>query len=416
MRLSTTQIGHHDASGPSFPSDVLNAPLRQRALERVTLSIDDSVSVASEEEWNLLVGDGSPFIEWAWLRAMETSGAVSSDRGWMPQILTARADGELVGAVPLYLKGHSYGEYVYDWAWADVARRMGRSYYPKLIAASPFTPVTGPRILTHPELEPDAASGLFTTLVRTVLKACTDNEIHGAHFLFVSPTVAEELGETGLIVRQAHQYHWRNDGYGCFDDFLGRFRSKRRREIRRERRRLAESGFRVDPVRGTELSESEMDAVFRFYASTCEKYMWGRQYLDRDFFAEIHRTMPERIVAMLARDPDDRIVAGAFCLQKDDRLYGRYWGCDADVRFLHFETCFYRPIEYAIDNGLSVMEPGAGGDHKFVRGFEPVTMYSGHWLLDPMVGAVLAQAAQHESRMVDETVEHLKGASPIRDE
>jgi predicted N-acyltransferase len=384
-------------------------------LDSVQLSIDDSVSVTTEEEWNTLVGDGSPFIEWAWLRAMETSGAVDADRGWMPQILTARSAGQLVGAVPLYLKGHSYGEYVYDWAWADVARRMGRSYYPKLIAASPFTPVTGPRVLTHPELDQDASSALFSTLVSTVLKACTDNEIHGAHFLFVAPSVAEELGESGLIIRQAHQYHWKNHGYASFDEFLGRFRSKRRREIRRERRRLTEAGFRVDPVPGTELTEAEMDDVFRFYSSTCEKYMRGRQYLDRGFFAEIHRTMPERILAMLARDSDGKTVAGAFCLKKDDRLYGRYWGCDEDVRFLHFETCFYRPIEYAIENGLSTMEPGAGGDHKFVRGFEPVTMYSAHWLLDPTVGAVLAQAADHESRMVDETVEHLTQASPIRD-
>lgn len=345
---------------------------------------------------------------------METTGAVDPDRGWMPQILTARDGDELIGAVPLYLKGHSYGEYVYDWAWADVARRMGRPYYPKLIAASPFTPVTGPRVLLHPHLDAEASEALFQLIVQATLDLCTEHGVNGAHFLFVSPSAAESLRADGLIVRQAHQYHWRNAEYSTFDDFLGRFRSKRRREIRRERRRLADSGFRVDPVRGTELSEAEMDAMFRFYASTCDKYTWGRQYLDRAFFAEIHRTMPERIVVMLARDADDAVRAGAFCLRKNDRLYGRYWGCDQDVRFLHFETCFYRPIEYAINEGLEAMEPGAGGDHKFVRGFEPVTMYSGHWLRDPMLRAVLAQATEQESRLVDETIEYLCENSPLR--
>lgn len=385
-----------------------------RTPEGLEFALDDTVATATESEWNKLVGDGSPFVEWAWLRAMETSGAVDPDRGWMPQILTARRDGELVGAVPLYAKGHSYGEYVYDWAWADVARRMGRPYYPKLIAASPFSPVTGPRILVDPELPAEERDGIFEALVATAVRACEDNGIHGLHLLFVSPQVAESLGERGMIVRQAHQYHWKNDGYASFDDFLARFRSKRRRELRRERRRLAESGYSVHPVAGTDLTVAEMDAVFRFYSSTCEKYMYGRQYLDRDFFAEIHRTMPERIVAMLAKDPDGEVVAGAFCLEKGDRLYGRYWGCDEDVPFLHFETCFYRPIEYAIERGLRVMEPGAGGDHKFVRGFEPVTMYSGHWLADPVLGRVLAQATERESRMVDETVEHLSDVSPLR--
>lgn len=345
---------------------------------------------------------------------METTGAVDPERGWMPQILTARSDGELVGAIPLYLKGHSYGEYVYDWAWADVARRMGRPYYPKLIAASPFTPVTGPRVLLHPALDAEQSKALFGTMVGAALDLCREHGIHGAHFLFVEPDVADALSGAGLIVRQAHQYHWRNAGYSTFDDFLGRFRSKRRREIRRERRCLADAGVRVDPICGTELTESEMDAMFRFYASTCDKYMWGRQYLDRAFFAEIHQTMPGRIVVMCARGPDDRVLGGALCLRKNDRLYGRYWGCDEDVRFLHFETCFYRPIEYAIDEGLAAMEPGAGGEHKFVRGFEPVTMFSGHWLRDPMLRAVLVQATEQESRLVDETIEHLKGVSPLR--
>lgn len=365
--------------------------------------------------WNALVGDGNPFVEHAWLAAMEQSGAVGDGTGWSPHVLAAvDADGRLVGAVPLYAKAHSFGEYVYDWAWADVAARIGAGYYPKLIAASPFSPVTGPRLMVHPDLDGERATLVFEALVSATLTIAQDNGIHGVHFLFLEPEVAERVGEMGLLIRQAHQYHWFNDGYASFDDFLARFKSKKRREIRRERRRLAERGYTVEAVEGPDLTVEQMDAVFRFYASTCEKYVWGRQYLDREFFRIVHETMPEHVVAMLARDGDGELVAGTFNLIKDDRIYGRYWGCDVDVPFLHFETCYYATIEYAIERGLEAMEPGAGGDHKYVRGFEPVTMYSAHWLADPRLSSVLSQATERECRVIDETIEHMREHSPLK--
>lgn len=390
----------------------MNEPLDP---ETLTISIAHQVSDLDPAAWDRLVGDGSPFVEHAWLAAMERSGAVDSDRGWSPHILIARdTDDQLVGAVPLYLKGHSYGEYVYDWAWADVANRLGVRYYPKLIAASPFSPVTGPRILVDPDAEPERAEQIFDGLVSSALRLASMNEIHGVHWLFLEEPVARKLKDHGLILRQAHQYHWHNDGYADFDDFLDRFKSKRRREIRRERRRLAEGGYRVEAVRGTELTEEQMDAVFRFYATTCERYMYGRRYLDRAFFAEIHAHMPERILAMLAYDKDDTLIAGTFNLRKGDRLYGRYWGADRDVPFLHFETCFYSTIAYCIAEGIQVMEPGAGGDHKYVRGFEAETMYSAHWLANPKLSAVLAQITENECERVDEMVEHLAQRSPLK--
>lgn len=381
----------------------------------IELELLPSVTSVQAADWDALVGAGSPFVEHAWLAAMEDSGAVGGRTGWGPNFLLARdSGGQLIGAVPLYLKSHSMGEYVYDWAWADVAARLGVPYYPKLIAAAPFSPVTGPRVLVHPSLDPAYGDLVFDTLVAATLKLAEDNDIHGVHFLFLEPAAAERMREHGLLIRQAHQYHWTNAGYASFDDFLDRFRSKKRREIRRERRRLHEAGYRVRAVGGTELSVAQMDAVFRFYASTCSKYMWGRQYLDREFFTRVHQTMPERLVAMLAHDPDGAIIAGTFNLTKGDRIFGRYWGCDVDVPFLHFETCYYATIEYAIDRGLQVLEPGAGGDHKYVRGFQPVTMYSAHWIADPTLRSVLSRATEQESRVIDETVEHMIAQSPLK--
>jgi predicted N-acyltransferase len=381
----------------------------------LTLALHEGVREVDAADWNRLAGGANPFMEHAWLAAMESSGAVGPGTGWAPWVVAARdASGRLVGAVPLYAKSHSFGEYIYDWAWADLAARIGTRYYPKLIVASPFSPVTGPRVLVAPDLDERTADTVFDALVDAMLDVCRQNEVAGLHLLFITEDVAARLAARGFIVRHAHQYHWRNEGYATFDDFLDRFRSKRRREIRRERRRLAEQGYRVDPVRGTELSTADLDHIFDFYASTCARHAWGRQYLDRSFFHEVHRTMPERIVVMLARDAKGDVIAGTFNLRAGDRLFGRYWGASEDVPFLHFETCYYRTIEYAIDEGIAVVEPGAGGDHKFVRGFEPVTMYSAHWIADPRLRGILDNATERESHHVDEFVERLRDASPVK--
>lgn len=387
---------------------------RLDAQQTLELAVVSGALAIDPDAWDRLAGD-NPFVRHAWLAAMERSGAVDPDRGWAPHFVTAREpDGTLVGAVPLYLKGHSFGEYVYDWAWADLAQRVGVEYYPKLIAASPFSPVTGPRLLVDPDAEDPTR--IEDALVSASIRFAATHGVHGVHLLFLTADVAKRMGDQGLIVRQAHQYHWRNEGYATFDDFLARFRSKRRREVRRERRRLAEAGYTVTPVEGANLTDADVEALFGFYASTCERYMWGRQYLDRPFFEEVRATMPENIVAMLARDADGELVAGTFNLRTKDRLFGRYWGCDRDVPFLHFETCYYRTIEYAIAEGIQVVEPGAGGDHKYARGFNPETMYSAHWLADARLAQILARATERECHVVNEMVEDMHAQSPLRSE
>lgn len=379
--------------------------------QRVDVSIVDAIDTIPAADWDALVPDGNPFVRHAWLRAMEATGCASAQEGWLPQHLTARIDGALVGAVPLYVKGNSYGEYVYDWAWADLAARMGVRYYPKVIAASPFSPVSGRRLLVGDDPRADAVRAALVHALGTLGE---NDGLSGVHVLFCPEDEARALEEGGFVLRKAHQYHWHNDGYADFDDFLSRFRSKRRREIRRERRRVAEAGFRVDVVRGEDATVEQMDDAFAFYASTCERYVWGRQYLNRAFFEEVRSTMPERIRLFFAHDDDGRCVAGTFNLASDTRLFGRYWGARVEVPHLHFETCYYRMIEVAIEEGFEAIEPGAGGDHKYARGFEPVTTWSAHRLADPSFAHVIQRFLAREREAVGYMVDEMRERGPLK--
>ena len=381
----------------------------------ISAEVVGSVEAADAIAWDRMVGsEGSPFVEHAWLLAMERSRCVQAAVGWTPQILVARRAGRVVGAVPLYLKTNSFGEYVYDWTWADAAQRLGIAYSPKLIAASPYTPVTGPRLLVDPDLGAEGRDAVIASLIAGARELAEETGVGGLHFLFVTSHEAASLKRAGFFVRTAFQYHWRNAGYRDFDDFLGRFRSKRRRAIRRERRLVAQAEVRVDPVCGADVTTADLDAMYGFYASTCARYVWGRRYLNRQFFDEVHRTMPERIQLMLARDAAGEVIAGTFAVRKGSRLYGRYWGASRDISHLHFEACYYRAIEYAIAEGIEVLEPGAGGDHKYARGFEPVTMYSAHWLADRSFSELIERHVERESVYVGEAVERLTSESPIR--
>lgn len=379
-----------------------------------TARVDETIADVDAEAWDRLVGDGSPFVEYRWLRAMEDAGCVAPEHGWLPQIVTLYEGDRLVGALPTYLKGNSYGEFVYDWAWADLAHRMGVDYYPKLIVASPFSPVTGPRVLVDQggtESQQDAWRAALGDAVAEIVQR---SGVSGAHVLFAPEREARALEERGWFVRVAHQYHWHNDGYQDFDDFLSRFRSKRRRSIRRERRLVREAGYTVETIAGVDLDEATMDRVFGFYATTCDRYVWGRRYLNRAFFAQVHRTMPERIRVFVARDASGDIVGGTFNLQKGDRLYGRYWGSTVDTPLLHFETCYYAMIDYAIAHGLAAIEPGQGGEHKYTRGFAPQPMYSAHLVRDGRLAWTLRRHTEQESGLVLDEVERMREAGPIR--
>jgi uncharacterized protein len=381
---------------------------------RIEVQVLDDIALVDAEAWDALVTDGNPFVRHAWLLAMERTQCAVPEEGWLAQHLIARSGGQVVGAVPLYVKGNSYGEYVYDWAWADLANRMGVAYYPKMIAASPFSPVTGPRLLVAAGLGPEQTARIEAGLIDALKAISNQEQISGMHVLFCSEREALALEARGFALRKSHQYHWLNDGYANFDAFLERFRSKRRREIRRERRRLAELGYRVEMVRGPDVTGDELDDAFAFYASTCARYVWGRQYLNRAFFEEIRGTMADRIRLFFAYDADGKRVAGTFNLVGNDRLYGRYWGARVDVPHLHFETCYYRMIEVAIEEGLSAIEPGAGGDHKYARGFEPITTWSAHWLSHPPFDHVIRKFLHGERQAVGHMVDEMRERAPIR--
>ena len=378
------------------------------------LSVEHDLGALDPGAWDALDPTGNPFVSYAWLRALEVTGCVGPGTGWSPHYVVARVAGELVGAVPLFLKAHSYGEYVYDWAWADLASRLDKPYYPKVISASPFSPCTGPRVLVSPALAPSVREAVFDALVRTSRSLAEQEGLTGLHMLFVDEPVAKRLGERGFIVRTAHQYHWANEGYADFDAFLARFRSKRRREIRRERRRVAEGGYTVSAHVGDELTAEERDDIFRYYRTTCARYVWGRQYLSRAFFDEVCARMGAKVRVFFARDASGARVAGTFNLVSPTRMYGRYWGADVEVPHLHFETCYYAMIEYAIAHGYEAIEPGAGGDHKYARGFAPVTTYSAHTLNDPLLRHLLTQHLERERDAISCMVNEMQERGPLR--
>jgi predicted N-acyltransferase len=381
----------------------------------IDIAVSEHFETLEAAAWNQLVGESSPFLEHAWLLALDRTECVDPQEGWLGQTITAWQDGDLVGGIPLYLKGNSRGEFVYDWSWADLAGQIGVSYYPKLIAAIPFTPVTGTRLLVHPELSGDDREKVLNLLVQGALEWTDRVGAQGLHFLFTPKEEADRLAEHGFLTRLGFQYHWRNRGYDDFDDFLGAFRHKRRNQILRERREMTDEGISFRVYTGDEITPHVIDQMFHFYSLTCARF--GRstgRYLNRAFWQEVGRTMPHRLQILLAHRDTGVPVAGTLTLRKGDRWYGRYWGCDETVRFLHFNACFYVPIEQAISEGVQTYEPGAGGQHKFGRGFEPVLTYSSHYLPDPNLRSILTDFVAREATAVHADVEALLSSSPLK--
>lgn len=354
-------------------------------------------------EWDALVGEASPFLEHTFLLGLEETGCATQATGWVPRPVVVRdAGGALVAAAPAWIKPHSMGEFVYDHAWADAAQRAGFPYFPKLVVAVPFTPVTGPRLLGRD----DARSALLDGL-RAAAERC-----HGLHVLFDTDTEAAWLAAQGAFERLQFQFHWKNDGYDTFDDWLSRFRSKTRNKLRRERKEAA----RLRIVSRTNPSAAELDALHRFYTHTCGQFgPWGHAYLSAPLFRRLGERWGHRLHAVLAYD-GDVLVAGAFNVVKGDTLYGRYWGCDAQYRFLHFEVCYYQAVAYCIAHGLRTFEPGHGGGHKYRRGFEPTITRSNHLFADPRLHEPLERWTAEESAHVRDQAEALRALSPFRDE
>ena len=374
------------------------------------LELLTGVSRVPRAEWDALVGDESPFLEWDWLASLEQAGTLAGGTGWQALPLVAREAGRLVAACPLYAKQHSEGEFVFDMAWADAAQRAGISYYPKLLVGVPFTPVTGARFLV-------ASGGDRAHWIRQLAGAlrelCRENAFSGVHVNFCRDDEIAPLGEAGYLLRLGLQYHWQNAGYPDFEAYLGAFRSKRRNQIRRERRALSEQGVETRVHVGSEISDELFDAMYRFYLSTVEQHVWGRQYLNQDFFRLLAERFRHRLCFIVARQAGE-LIAGTANVVKNGVLYGRYWGASRSLRHLHFNVCYYAAIEWAIANGITRFEPGAGGDYKYLRGFEARPTYSMHFLAEPRLASAVARFLDEERTHAASVIEHLGATSPLK--
>jgi predicted N-acyltransferase len=349
--------------------------------------------------WDRLAGDDDPFVEHAFLSALEESNSVGSGTGWSPLHVLAHDGGELVAALPLYAKEHSYGEYVFDFGWANAAMRAGIRYYPKLVAMVPFTPATGRRFLIAPGVPERAA---VSALLDGALAALARVRASSIHLHFMNPHEAELVREDGRFsARLSSQFHWHNRGYKTFDDHLATFRSAVRKEVKKERRRVIEAGLEVSVVEGPQLTAEAWEALRGFYFDTCDKHGSG-PYLTPEFFDIIARTDAKRVVAVLARDPgqNHRIVAGTLNFEKGKHLYGRYWGASGDYNSLHFELCYHRLIERAIERGQERFEAGAQGLHKLRRGLLPVAIHNACYIADPRLAAAVQDFLEREQRSV----------------
>jgi predicted N-acyltransferase len=318
-------------------------------------------------------------------------------------------DGHLLGAMPLYVKYDSRGEFVFDWSWADAFESAGLDYYPKLVSAVPFTPATGPRLLT---LRGADRNAIAQTLLAGVQTLADDIEASTAHILFPDTADRGCLADSDFLPRKGCQFHWTNDGYADFDDFLSRFSSAKRKKVKRERRRIAEQNISFDHLQGDEPSPPDWDAIFQFYARSFLR-RGRRPYLTREFFDEIATTMPENLVIVLARY-EAQPIATAICLRSENALYGRYWGSLADFHSLHFETCYYQGIDYCIREKLQLFEPGTQGEHKISRGFRPTETWSFHWIRDDEFRAAIEEFLDRETQYVDDYMQHLDGHVPYR--
>jgi predicted N-acyltransferase len=374
------------------------------------IRIVDGLAEVPAAAWDACAGSDNPFLSHAFLEALEASGSATAKTGWLPQhVLIEDAEGRLLAAAPLYLKSHSQGEYVFDHGWAQAYERAGGSYYPKLQAAVPFTPVTGPRLLVRPDAPPDTAE----TLIAALIEVARAHKVSSLHVTFPTRKECERLGAAGFLQRSGQQYHWENRGYAAFEDFLGALNARKRKQIRRERRDALASGLEIETLTGGDLEPRHWDAFYRFYRATTD-HRWGGAYLTRGFFELLHQRLADRVVLVMARE-GARYVAGALNLLGRDTLYGRNWGTIGDYPFLHFEVCYYRALDFAIERRLARVEAGAQGEHKIQRGYLPTPTYSAHWVRDRGFARAIENFLAREREAVAAEIEELtQELSPFR--
>lgn len=376
-----------------------------------TLQVHDGIAAIGRDAWDACAAPtGDPFVSYDFLHACEASGSAVPSQGWAARHLSLHdEDAAVIGVMPLYLKGHSQGEYVFDHAWADAYQRAGGRYYPKLLGAVPFTPATGPRFLNAPGAD---ATPVREALLQGALTLVERLGVSSLHVNFPTEPEWHAMTEAGLLPRRDIQFIWRNEGYQSFDDFLAALSSNRRKTIRRERRE-AQAGLDIRVLTGADITTAHWDAFFAFYLDTGDR-KWGRPYLTRDFFARVGATMADRIALVMAFR-DDTPIAGALNFIGRDALYGRQWGALEEVPFLHFELCYYQAIDFAISRGLSRVEAGAQGEHKIARGYLPSPVYSAHWIADPALRDPVARYLDNERPAVEAEMEAMTAdLSPYR--
>ena len=388
-----------------------DGPRKDRG-ETITLRVHNAIGEIAPEAWDACAGDVNPTVSHVFLNALEESGSATARAGWAPQHLSfTDRSGRLVGAVPMYLKSHSYGEYVFDWGWADAYERSGGRYYPKLLCAVPFTPVPGPRLLVRP----DAAAQTKSHLIAGMVELARQRKLSSLHVNFPQADDFVAFAEAGFLQRIGQQFHWTNEGYRDFDDYLAALNSRKRKAVKKERREaLAGGGIEVEVLTGADLTEPAWNAFYRLYLGTTNR-KWGDAYLTRRFFSLIGERMADKVVLIMARRGAE-YIAGAFNILGRDTIYGRNWGAHREYRFLHFECCYYSAIEFAIGRGLKRVEAGAQGPHKLQRGYLPVPIYSAHWIPDAGFRRSVASFLVREREMVEQKIEQLAEYSPFRHE
>ena len=366
------------------------------------VTFKSSIADIPAQDWNRLAGATNPFLSYAFLSALETSGSATPETGWTPHHVLLIDKGTIVGAAPLYVKVHSQGEYVFDHGWADAFHQAGGKYYPKLLSAIPFTPVPGRKLLGD---YPDALATAMAEEARRL-------NLSSAHILFIGESEKNVLEAKGFLIRTGQQFHWQNIGYKDFDDFLSGLKSAKRKTIRKERKAIVDAGIEVAFLDGPDITASHWDLFYACYLETCMK-RWGQAYLNRSFFTMIGQNMPQNLMLVLARR-DGQDIAGALHVKGTDTLFGRYWGCLEHHDFLHFELCYYRALDYAIHNKLKSVEAGAQGGHKLYRGYTPVKTYSAHWIEHRGFREAVENYLRQERAAVDQDIEGLAKLTPFK--
>jgi predicted N-acyltransferase len=367
-----------------------------------------SLSEVGQPAWDALVGsqaDANPFLSFAFLHALHESGSASQDTGWQPQYLTLWQDERIVAALPMYAKFHSYGEYVFDWAWADAYRRNGLDYYPKLLSAIPFTPVTGNRLIA---IDDQARAALLQAL----LGVQEASGLSSTHILYPPQSEATQLEGAGFLMRKGVQFHWQNQGYDSFEQFLSTLEQKKRKNIRAERRKVQEAGITMRPLPGRDASEADWLFFKRCYDQTYREHH-STPYLNLDFFQRIGETMPDNLLLVIA-EREGQPIASSLLVHDQHALYGRYWGCIEQHACLHFETAYYQPLEFCIANKIAAFEGGAQGEHKMARGFLPKQTWSAHWLAHEAFADAVERFLAQEGKGMDDYVDELNDRSPFK--